>query len=280
VEHAQRWIERGCDGFRLDHADGPTHAFWSAMRAATRHANPNSVMLGEVIETPLLQRSFSGRMDGCLDFLLHQTIRRFFSFDLITATQFDSFLQRHFDYFPANYVQPSFLDNHDVNRFLWTVRGDKRRLRLAALCQFTLPGPPIIYYGTEVGLSQENDVGHLEEARLPMPWENDDQDQDLLSFYKALIMFRRQTGFVWCDPRQTLLIDDEHNVYAYACDPYAVVLNNSPQAAAIPLPHWQNAELVLATEADVAWKPDQGELILSPFAGGCLRRSNNHSKED
>ena len=71
---------------------------------------------------------------------------------------------------------PSFLDNHDMNRFLWVVGGDTRRLRLAALCQFTLPGPPIVYYGTEVGLSQRRDVryadgsGHPEESRLPMPW--------------------------------------------------------------------------------------------------------------
>ncbi len=279
IDHARRWVEKGCNGFRLDHADGPTHAFWSAFRAATRAIKTDSVMLGEVIETPLLQRSFTGRMDGCLDFLLHQAMRRFFSFTLLTPTQFDSFLQRHFAYFPANYVQPSFLDNHDVNRFLWTVRGDKRRLRLAALCQFTLPGPPIIYYGTEVGLNQKNDVGRLEEARQPMPWQENDQDRNLHTFYKALISFRRQAGSVWRTPRQTLLTDDERNIYAYACGPYAVVLNNAPQSVTISLSHWKSAELVLATESDVSWRPQSGELTLSPFAGGCLRQSNR-SEED
>ena len=63
-------------------------------------------------------------------------------------------MQEHFAYFDSLLVLPSFLDNHDMNRFLWIVDGDTRRLRLAALCQFTLPGPPIVYYGTEVGLSQ------------------------------------------------------------------------------------------------------------------------------
>jgi glycosidase len=270
IEHAQRWLQRGCDGFRLDHADGPTHAFWSAFRAATRAVKPDSVMLGEIIETSLLQRSVTGRMDGCLDFLLHQALRRFFSFDLINPTQLDSFLQRHFDYFSTNYVQPSFLDNHDVNRFLWTVHGDKRRLRLAALFLFTLPGPPIIYYGTEVGLNQRNDVGRMEEARLPMPWRDEDQDKDLLVYYKALIALRHQGGTVWRNSRQTLLIDDERNLYGYACGPYAVILNNSLQTVTISLNDWQGADLVFVTETDVAWK--NSALILPPFAGACLRQ--------
>ena len=51
-----------------------------------------------------------------------------------------------------------------MNRFLWITGGDKRRLKLAALCQFALAGQPVIYYGTEVGLSQERDV------RQDHPW--------------------------------------------------------------------------------------------------------------
>ena len=63
-------------------------------------------------------------------------------------------VQDHFSDYDSLLVLPSFLDNHDINRFLWIVDGGTRRLQLAALCQFTLPGPPIVYYGTEVGLSQ------------------------------------------------------------------------------------------------------------------------------
>lgn len=45
---------------------------------------------------------------------------------------------------------PSFLDNHDVDRFL--AGGDEAALRQALLMLFTLPGIPTIYYGTEQGL--------------------------------------------------------------------------------------------------------------------------------
>ena len=104
--------------------------------------------------------------------------------------------------------------------------GDTRRLKLAALCQFTLPQPPIIYYGTEVGLSQRQGVGRLEEARLPMLW-GDDQDRVVLNFYRDLIALRRQTTDVWSLPRETVLIDDARGLYAYRCGAHTVYLNNS-----------------------------------------------------
>ena len=55
-----------------------------------------------------------------------------------------------------------------------------------------LPGPPIIYYGTEVGLDQrvsirEGEGMHIN--RVPMAW-GDEQDRNLLAFYQELIQKR------------------------------------------------------------------------------------------
>jgi cyclomaltodextrinase len=265
IENAQRWLERGVDGFRLDHAHGATHAFWSVFRATTRAAKPGSVTLGEITETPSFIRSFAGRMDGCLDFGLLEALRAFFALGTTSVVEFDKFLHQHFAYFDTGLVLPSFLDNHDMNRFLWRADGDKRRLRLAALCQFTLPGPPIIYYGTEVGLGQLEPVGRLEEARLPMPWGND-QDTSLLAFYKDLIAFRGQAR-VWSLPRQTLITDDGAGLYAYACGPYSVVLNNGPLETTVSLGKWQEVELVLNTDPAVSLDAQGLELYLPPYAG-------------
>ena len=38
------------------------------------------------------------------------------------------------------------------------------------MLQFSLPSPPVIYYGTEVGVPQRRKCGRLEESRLPMLW--------------------------------------------------------------------------------------------------------------
>ena len=262
------WLRRGVDGFRLDHAHGVTHAFWSAFRAATRAVRPDSVTLGEVTDTPATTRSYAGRMDGCLDFALLELLRPFFVFGQPAPSQLDRALGQHFAYFGDSLVLPSFLDNHDMNRFLWVVGGDRRRLRLAALAQFTLPGPPVVYYGTEVGLSQIEPVGRLEESRLPMIW-GDEQDRSLLEFYKSLIAFRRQTAADWSLPRRTLVVDDARGVYAYACGAYAVILNNSLDTAAVRIEQGWKANLVLSTEASVLLQRDQ--VRLPPFAGAICR---------
>ena len=175
---------------------GATHAFWSAFRVATRRAKADAAIFGEITDTPALMRSYTGRMDGVLDFHLLDLLRGFFAFQSIAVSQFDRAVRQHFAYFGQALVLPSFLDNHDMNRFLWIANGDTRRLKLAALCQFTLPQPPIVYYGTEVGLSQRQAVGRLEEARLPMLWD-EQQDRDLLDFYQRLIHLRRQTSATW-----------------------------------------------------------------------------------
>ena len=138
---------------------------------------------------------------------------------------------------------------------------DTRRLKLAALCQFTLPQPPILYYGTEVGLSQRQAVGRLEEARLPMLW-NEQQDRSLLDFYRRLIQLRRRTTDVWSEPRTMVRVDDEHGLYAYRCGAYLVVLNNHDQATALSCPA---AELILTTDAGATLTGEQ--LDLPPFAG-------------
>src|SRR5690606_21083861 len=115
--------------------------------------------------------------------------------------------------------RPSFLDNHDMNRFLWLARGDKRRLKLAALCQFTLVGPPVVYYGTEAGVTQERDIvqahGHIaEESRAPMRW-GDEQDQELHSYYQWLIRLRREHPALWRGRRDTVHLDAGAGTLAY-----------------------------------------------------------------
>jgi glycosidase len=265
IEAARHWLRLGCDGFRLDHAHGATHAFWSAFRTGTRDERPEAVMFGEITDTPARVRSYAGRMDGALDFQLLELLRGFFASGTVSASQLERGLRSHEAYVGDALVLPSFLDNHDTNRFLWTVGDDVRRLKLAALCQFTLPGPPIIYYGTEVGLSQRRGLGRLEEARLPMPWD-ERQDHALLRFYRDLIALRRAAGWqAWAD-REPLLVDDERGLLAYRCREHVVVLNNAEGPVDVDVPA---GDLVLATDAGVASRTTSLHL---PARSGAVRR--------
>ncbi|MFM7531507.1 MAG: alpha-amylase family glycosyl hydrolase, partial [Rubrivivax sp.] len=50
------------------------------------------------------------------------------------------------------HLMPTFVDNHDVDRFL--AGGSQAALRQALLAIFTLPGIPVVYYGTEQGFTE------------------------------------------------------------------------------------------------------------------------------
>lgn len=53
----------------------------------------------------------------------------------------------------APHLMPSFVDNHDVDRFL--AGGNEAGLQQALLALMTLPGIPVIYYGTEQGYTEQ-----------------------------------------------------------------------------------------------------------------------------
>jgi glycosidase len=54
--------------------------------------------------------------------------------------------------FKRPYLMPTFLDNHDVGRFLAT--GTMAGLQQGLVLIMTLPGIPVIYYGTEQGFTE------------------------------------------------------------------------------------------------------------------------------
>ncbi len=241
----QFWLEKGFDGLRIDYTLGPSHDFWTALRAVVRQTRPDAWMFGETVHTPPTQLSFDGRFHGNLDFLLAQKLRDTFAFNTMTVSEFDAFLALHEAYFPPHVSRPSFLDNHDMNRFLWIAKGDKRKLKLAALCQFTLSQPPVVYNGTEVGLSQERAIGDpdshgMEECRQPMPWG--EEDQELLAYYRQLAQLRRGHPVLRQGQRHTLHVDDAAGTYAYAVmdGEEAVVvafnLSDAPRQIRVTLP--------------------------------------------
>ena len=104
-----------------------------------------------------------------------------------------AFINSHKKYFGGDFVLPSFLDNHDMDRFSLIVEDDPDKLKRAVQFQMRLPNPPIILYGTEVGLHQRASSrgSTLDVIREPMVWD-ERQDQDILAFYKEEIRQRKQ----------------------------------------------------------------------------------------
>ncbi len=244
LECARYWLRQGVDGFRLDHAYGPPHDFWADFRQACRSEKPDCWLFGEVIHTAALQASYAGLLDGNLDFLLARALRETFARGTWTLAEFEAFLAGHEAYFPPEFSRPSFLDNHDMNRFLFAAGGDRERLKLAALVLFTLSGPPIVYYGTEVGLSQERPIhwekrAKFEEARQPMLW-GEQQELELAYYFGRLIALRHGHPVLREGPRRVVHLDSTIGTYAYvresSADRVLIALNSSlmPRTLTIP----------------------------------------------
>jgi len=225
IDCALQWLELGVDGFRLDHVPGPSMSFWRAFNKAVKSRFPEAYLLGEALFLGIggkhmktlglphkrkhLQKENRGEsvaddimleyrdvMDGVLDFgfreiMVHEIAR---AKHLPTRKHVQQQLNAHYERFPDGFSLPSFLDNHDMNRFRFEANDRVDRLQLAAEIQFSQTQPPIIYYGTEAGLTQTADTwgphGDLN-ARQPMPWPN--PVPGLYDFYRKLIQRRKVT---------------------------------------------------------------------------------------
>lgn len=271
LDAARYWLrEFGVDGYRLDYAAGPSHDFWSAFGAACKEVNPDCWLFGEVTLGSDSLRTYAGRLDGCLDFGFVRQVRLLCAAPtpLIPVSRFAAVVQRTQRYFPASFTRPAFIDNHDMNRFLWTAGNDKHLLRMAAALLFGFGGSPIIYYGTEVGLSQPRAKGHYrEEARHPMLW-GDSQDKALLAEFQRLIAFRRRHPALVHGEIETLALDDGRGLWlarrVHGDDQVLIAVNGSLRNGRVALPHGRWVDLAGQTVSGDLHLPARSVVFLVP----------------
>jgi glycosidase len=173
------WIQAaGFDGFRVDTVKHTDMGFWQdwcprVHEFAATNGKPNFFMFGEVFDgNDAKCGSYTGtngggpfKLDSVLDFPLYFQINSVFA----TASGGTSALENRFNNIAANYDPAAqmrlvtFLDNHDVSRFLNTAGSTTNRLALALTFQLTARGVPCVYYGTEQAFNGGNDPNNRED---------------------------------------------------------------------------------------------------------------------
>lgn len=108
--------------------------------------------------------------------------------------------------------QFNIMDSHDTPRIRSIINGNGALNRLAAIVQFTFPGIPCIYYGDEIGMTDDPDL----ESRGCMVWNEELWDHDLFQFYQGLIKLRKVSSVLQRGGFQMLAIEDD--TFAYQRD--------------------------------------------------------------
>lgn len=177
------WLtEMNVDGFRLDAARHiypdvratDMHKWWEYFLQEMRKIKDDVYIVGEVWSD---FREAAPYLKG---------IPALFNFDLGTAIikavnegnagQLTISHKQILDAYKAvnpDYIDNTFLTNHDQNRILSSVNNDINKAKIAAAILLTLPGSPYLYYGEEIGMKGKKPDPFIRE---PYIWDVKSKD--------------------------------------------------------------------------------------------------------
>lgn len=237
LDVARYWIEQGADGWRLDVPNEiDDDSFWAEFRQVVKRANPEAYILGEIWE---IDPRWVGdqHFDGLMNYPARETLLNFVN-GKINASQLLEKVTKLINVYPrenayANYLP---LGTHDTERVMTTVGGDARKVKLAFLLQFAIPGAPAIFYGDEIGL----DGGKDPACRKPFNWNKDEWNMDLRQFVQRLIHLRNSLAVLRRGNFTRVSGDDSRNCVAFARtlgqEKILVAINASGMRRSIRLP--------------------------------------------
>lgn len=182
------YLHDGIDGWRLDVAFelGPKHLS-ELTNAAHKEVGPTkfTTVVGEIAGYPA---EWVPALDGTFNSFAMQVAVKSLQ-GSISGNRVSRIYQQMVDDGGLAACLRSWLvfDNHDTDRATAMVPDLKQR-QLVQTLQFTLPGCPVIYYGTELGMEGKGDPG----SRAPMRWDLATPENPNLQWIKRLTEIRRK----------------------------------------------------------------------------------------
>ncbi|HEU4641177.1 MAG TPA: alpha-amylase family glycosyl hydrolase [Gemmatimonadaceae bacterium] len=290
IQNTLWWIGMtGIDGIRQDTWTYVPRRFWRDWMAAIKRQYPSFRVVGEVFDgDPTLESFFQGgraRFDGIddgldalFDYPLYFPIRNAFAQGK-PLREVVQMLGRDRLY-PNADALVTFLDDHDVARFMNDSGATTDGLKLALTFLLTTRGTPLLYYGDEIALPGGNDPDDRRD--FPGGWPGDPRDafdasgrtpaeQDVWTHLHALLRLRAERPELRQAPTEQLYVGEQ--AYVYRRGRTVVALNNDTSRVEVHLPAGA-LPAVLPTDAlghCPAPRRDGGEVsLVIPARRGCI----------
>lgn len=190
---ARYWLkEIGVDGLRLDAArhiypvweNEKNPEFWQEFGAVVKESKADAYTVGEVWahaeEVAPYFRGLDASFHFDFSFAVQDVLEKELDNDLIKKLKADYEI---FTSYKPDFVDATMLTNHDQIRIGTVVKGDVRKMKLAAVLLLTLPGQPYIYYGEEIGMLGPKPDPRIREAFL---WSDNPEDPNLANWQPSV----------------------------------------------------------------------------------------------
>jgi alpha-amylase len=178
------WLsEVGVDGFRLDAARhvfpddraNDNHKWWEYFLQEMRAINKDVYIIGEVWAPADIVGPYLKGIPALFNFDMGGEIIK-----AVNEENGSKLVTKHkgiVDFYKninPDYIDATFLTNHDQNRVMSSVNDNIDKEKMAAALLLTLPGSPYLYYGEEIGMSGKKPDQYIRE---PFLWDKKENDK-------------------------------------------------------------------------------------------------------
>lgn len=294
VKNALWWLkETGADGFRHDAVKHVPNEFWRELTRTLKEevevpAKRTVYQIGETFGSNELVGSYvnNGQLNAQFDFNLSYSAIPIFLEEERSFTTLDYTLKKTFEVFGVNHLMGNIMDSHDKVRFMAYADGDVaeqgidmremawtnpptvehsssyKKAELFYAFMFTIPGLPVIYYGSEFGMTGADDPDNRRFMRF------DDQlneyEKIMLLKTSSIVKMRNKFSALRYGDFQTVLANDK--VYAYLrCDAnqkLLIILNKDSQnqSVNIQLPSFYGTKSLTDVNSNENLKVKKNEI--------------------